>query len=557
MKNNITLVTGIFDLGRDNAGEGFKRPFTHYIMKFTELLRALKDYNLIVYIEERYKDIVLQNREPHNTQIRIKEIDDFRTQFPFYNRVTEIRKQEDWLKQASWLRESTQATMELYNPMVMSKMFLLHDEKIRNPFNSDYLYWIDGGLTSTVHPGYFHHDQVLEKLDSYTNKFLFLSFPYKDGGEIHGFERQKMNEFAQVDNVEYVCRGGFFGGHKDTISEANGLYYSLLSCTLDLGYMGTEESIFTLMSYQKPELFQRHMIESNGLVSKFFEDLKNYKPEELLIASKEYTGTNLYVITFNSPSQFEKLCESYTTQPGFISDTKNYLLDNSTDLSTTEEYLRICKKYNFEHIKKENIGICGGRQFIAEHFEATDSKYYIFLEDDMNLCDKKLANYPCSAGFLRHTDNLFFKLLKIMNKENFDFLKFSFTEFYGDNTTQWAWYNVPQDVRVKYWPNKPKLPKIGLDPSAPKTLFKNMGSIEGLTYITGEIYYCNWPQIVTRDGNKKMFLDVKWGHPFEQTWMSYIYQKTKENLIKPGLLLLSPIEHHRFEHYAKELRKEN
>ena len=54
-----------------------------------------------------------------------------------------------------------------------------------------------------------------------------------------------------------------------------------------------------------------------------------------------------------------------------------------------------------------------------------------------------------------------------------------------------------------------------------------------------------------------MFLDVKWGHPFEQTWMSYIYQKTRENLIKPGLLLLSPIEHHRFEHYAKELRKEN
>jgi len=447
--------------------------------------------------------------------------------------------------------------MELYNPMVMSKMFLLHDEKIRNPFNSDYLYWIDGGLTSTVHPGYFNHDHVLEKLDSYVKKFLFLSFPYTDGGEIHGFERQKMNELAQVDNVEYVCRGGFFGGHKDTISEANGMYYGMLGCTLEEGYMGTEESIFTLMSYQKPELFQRHAIESNGLVSKFFEDLKNYEPEELLIASKAYNGTNLYVITFNSPAQFEKLCESYTLQPGFISDTTNYLLDNSTDLSTTDEYLKICKKYNFEHIKKENIGICGGRQFIAEHFETTDSKYYIFLEDDMNLCDVKLANHSCRAGFSRYTDNLFYKLLKIMNKENFDFLKISFTEFFGDNITQWAWYNVPQDVRVKYWPNKPKLPKIGLDPSAPKTQFKNMGAVEGLSYITGEIYYCNWPQIVSRDGNKKMFLDVKWGHPFEQTWMSYIYQKTRENLIKPGLLLLSPIEHHRFEHYAKELRKEN
>jgi len=555
MKNNITFVTGIFDLGRNNAGEGFKRPFTHYIMKFTELLRALKDYNLVVYIEEQYKDLVLQNREMVNTVIRIKEIDEFKTSFPFYEQVSNIRKNEEWLKQASWLRDSTQATMDLYNPMVMSKMFLLNDEKIRNPFNSEYLFWIDGGLTNTVHPGYFYHDKVIEKLNSYAQKFLFLSFPYPDGGEIHGFCRQKMNEIAQVENVEYVCRGGFFGGHKDYISEANGMYYGLLSTTLNEGFMGTEESIFTLMSYQRPDIFQRHMIEGNGLVSKFFEDLKNYKEEELSVISKNYHGTSLYVITFNSPEQFNKLCESYVAQPGFIKETKNYLLDNSTDKSTSKEYLKICKKYNFELLKKDNIGICGGRQFIAEHFETTDSKYYIFLEDDMNLCPK--GTESCKCGFSRYSDNLYYKILKIMNKENFDFLKLSYSEFFGDNNVQWSWYNVPQTIREQYWPNKTKLPKIGLDPNPPKTLYKHINTCDGLSYISGEIYYCNWPQIVSREGNKKMFLETKWGHPFEQTWMSHIYQLTKINRIKAGLLLLSPIEHHRFAHYDKELRREN
>lgn len=555
MKNNITFVTGIFDLGRNNAGEGFKRPFTHYIMKFTELLRALKDYNLIVYIEEQYKDLVLQNREMVNTVIRIKEVEEFKSSFPFYEQVSKIRKDENWLKQASWLRDSTQATMDLYNPMVMSKMFLLHDEKIRNPFNSDYLFWIDGGLTNTVHPGYFYHDKVFEKLDTYVKKFFFISFPYPDGGEIHGFCRQKMNEIAQVDNVEYVCRGGFFGGHKDFISEANGMYYGLLSSSLSEGYMGTEESIFTLMSYQRPDIFQRHMIEGNGLVSKFFEDLKNYKEEELTVISKNYNGTSLYVITFNSPEQFNKLCESYVSQPGFIKETNNYLLDNSTNESTAKEYLKLCKKYNFEYIKKDNIGICGGRQFIAEHFETTDSKYYIFLEDDMNLCPKGME--PCKCGFSRHTDNLYYKILKIMNKENFDFLKLSYSEFFGDNNVQWSWYNVPQSIREQYWPNKMKLPKIGLDPNPPKTLYKNINTCDGLSYITGEIYYCNWPQILSREGNRKMFLETKWDHPFEQTWMSHIYQLTKINRIKAGLLLLSPIEHHRFVHYDKELRREN
>jgi len=357
-KSNITLVTGIWDLGRNNAGEGFKRPFSHYIVKFTELLAALKEYNVVVYIEEKYADLINNIRSPHNTVVRIKETNSFKEHFPFYEQVSNIRKTEAWLNQAGWLRESTQATMELYNPMVMSKMFMLHDEKIRNPFNTEYIYWIDGGLTNTVHPGYFSKDKVIEKIPEITDKFLFISFPYAEGGEIHGFERSKMNEYSQTKNVEYVCRGGFFGGNTRDMSEINGLYYGMLSNTLYSGYMGTEESIFTILSYTNPHLFHKHMIEGNGLVVKFFEDVKN-----LDIAQKDitifnnYTGTYSYVIGFNSPGQFEKLIESYLPQPGFFKDTKNILLDNSTDLTTTDDYLRICKKYNFEHIKQNNIGI--------------------------------------------------------------------------------------------------------------------------------------------------------------------------------------------------------
>ena len=54
-----------------------------------------------------------------------------------------------------------------------------------------------------------------------------------------------------------------------------------------------------------------------------------------------------------------------------------------------------------------------------------------------------------------------------------------------------------------------------------------------------------------------MFLTEKWDHPFEQTWMSYIFQETIKGNIKPAILMASPIEHDRFEHYDKELRKES
>jgi hypothetical protein len=559
MSKNITFVTGIWDLRRDSAGEGFKRPFQHYIDNFIKLLQA--DINMCVYIEKKYEDLVWQYRKKENTRVYIKEIDEFVHKFDFYDQVQKLRKDPQWSNQAEWLKNSTQATLELYNPMVMSKMFMLHDQSCFNPFNSDYLVWIDGGITNTVHPGYFTHDRVQDKLEQLLQKFLFLSFPYEGNNEIHGFDREGMNRYCDVEYVKYVCRGGFFGGHIDYIKQANGHYYGLLQQSLYEDYMGTEESIFTIMAHQRPEDYDRFILEDNGLIGMFFEHLKNDTVKtRITTTSKNKKNISnakiaLYVLTFNSPDQFEKLCISYLYHDKFITRTENYLIDNSTDLSTNEKYEALCNTYNFKRIKKDNIGICGGRQFAAEHFAETSCDYSIFLEDDMFIMPR--TSEVCPLGFPRYTDNFYHKLIGIMNKENYDFLKFSFKEFFGDNSTQWAWYNLPQVKRQEYFPYKTRLPKLGLDPNAPKTVFKNIKSFQGVPYADGEIYYCNWPQIVSREGNQKMFLDVKWAHPYEQTWMSYIYQQTKENKIQSAILLMSPIEHDRFVHYDKELRREN
>ncbi len=97
---------------------------------------------------------------------------------------------------------------------------------------------------------------------------------------------------------------------------------------------------------------------------------------------------------------------------------------------------------------------------------------------------------------------------------------------------------------------------MGLDPNAPKTKFNNIKSHNGIPYADGEIYYCNWTQLISRVGNRKMFLDTKFQSPFENTWMSFMYQETKKGILKGCLLLLTPVEHNRFDHYDGKLRKE-
>ena len=555
--NKVTFVTGLWNIKRDQLSEGWSRSFEHYLEKFDQLLKI--DANLIIFGEKELEDFVWERRNRENTQFIVRSTDWFVNDF--HTKIQSIRTNPDWYNQSGWLPESTQARLEMYNPLVMSKMFLLNDARIFDNFDSSHLFWIDAGITNTVHPGYFTHDKIHEKFDKLFNKFGFIAFPYAAEKEIHGFSYPKINQYAGG-NVKLVCRGGIFGGAKDSISDVNGLYYNVMNQTLNDGYMGTEESLFSILLYRHPDIFDYYEIESNGLIGKFCEDVKNDTHKVKNIQGKtsysdlKFDNSALYVITFNSPKQFETLLKSMELYDrNFIDKPKKFLLDNSSDLTTTERYIELCEEYGFEHVKKDNLGICGGRQWIAEHAQENKFDFYWFFEDDMFFYGGQ--DQVCKNGFTRKIDDLYNKSLQITKNHSLDFLKLNFTEFYGDNGTQWSWYNVPQNIREEYWPEKPTLPVQGLDPNAPRTKFNEIRSYKGVAFGIGEVYYCNWPQVVTKYGNEKMFLTTKWDRPFEQTWMSYIYQETKKDNIKPGLLMATPTEHDRFEFYDGKLRKES
>ncbi len=752
--SRITFVTALVDIKREDLqSSAFQRSFQRYLDVLSRLLINLVDKNLVIYIEEENRQFVQQFK---TEGIIFKDIScDWLRQTEYYKKIQKVRGKEGWKNQVGWLSQSTQACLELYNPLIFQKIHFLDDTSKENPFNSEFFVWIDAGIANAqAHPSYFSKPWFEERLIPKLQKFLFLCFPYANFQEIHGFNKEGMFKFCKTKLVDRVARATFFGGRKEQIHFLTKQYQRLAHETLNRGFMGTEESLFTILTYLYEDQINIEMIQRNGLVSSFFEDLqneeeaKNYMKkltigngsfsylgtriqqnpnvftifEEFfsrnqfdqvmeigtgfgglsmflkdqsdkmgakfitfeiseqkkmnLLANIEFVNrnidirvgdifnediietigdlisqygrtlilcdggnkirefnifsdflksgdvimahdfardgetfeaeikdtiwnwleiqerdirdccnknnledyfdnkfeeiawcckiksyqkkTDLYILTFNSPTQFERLAENIIeASSDMFEHSDKYVLNNSTDRSTDEKYRKLFKKYNFTEFKKDNIGICGGRQFIADHFSTTSNKYMIFFEDDMQLNCLKTKNQTCKNGFKKYHKNLYKDILRIMNKEGYDFLKLSFTEFYGDNSTQWAWYNVLQDKREEYWPEYSKLPEHGLDKNSPKTVFKNIKSLNGLPYADGEIYYSNWPQIITKEANKKMFLDTRWAHPFEQIWMSHFFQMTKRGELNPAILLLSPIEHDRFDNYDSYLRKES
>jgi hypothetical protein len=563
LNKDLTVVTGLWNIGRPG------RDFSHYIAHFKNFLEI--PVNMFIYIPAEYEYLVWEKRSRENTFVKIYELNDVKNMYdPFWDKTQNIRNNPEWFNQTGehgWLKGSPQAFLEWYNPIVQSKMFLLNDVTIWNPFNTEYFIWLDAGITNTVGGNYLIDHKALDKINPYLDSFLFLSYPYEAVDEIHGFNFNAMNRYAGR-KVEYVCRGGLFGGKKETINQANSLYYNLLERSLNEGYMGTEESIFTLMSYIEPEKYRRYALDGNGLVVKFIQalidDNVNLEPipeGRIHIAPKNLDTsklkTSLYMLTFNFPEQVRHTLETYkTNQPDFLNKTRKILIDNSNKQEAIQGNKQLCEEYGFEHIiTGENLGINRGRLYAAEHFQESDSDYYIFLEDDMGTYSPD--DQYCRNGFRHYIPNLYELIHKIMLKEEYDFLKLSFTEVYMDNHIQCSWYNVPQHIRTEVWPHYDKLPVQGLDPNCPHTLFNKINNIGGLSYTDGEVYYANWPMIVGKQGNQKMFLDTKWAHPYEQTWMSYMFQETLKENLNPAVLLASPIKHNRIIYYEAHERREN
>lgn len=562
-KSKLTIVTGLWNITR--AGRDFSDYITHF-KKFLEI-----DENLFIYVPQDLEYLVWEKRKRHNTSVKIYELDKIKNDIykPHWDKTQQIRTDPNWLEQAGWLPGSPQAVNEWYNPIVQSKMFFLHSASIWNPFESEYFVWLDAGITRTVYEKYLTDNKALSKLIPYLDSFLFLSYPYQADKEIHGFDYKAMNRFARNKRVEYVCRGGLFGGNKESINTANSTYYGLLQSTLNSGYMGTEESLFTLMAYNEPAKYRRFALDGNGLIVKFVEQLVNGKPElepvpEKALRTHKPTVYNLdkiktyvYILTFNFPQQLRTLLKSFKEHPEWLDRTQKVLIDNSTDPVAMEENQKIAEEYGFIHYKHfDNIGINGGRQYAAEHFDASDGDYYIFFEDDMCLHSKSETGY-CRNGFRKFVPDLFDKIHKIMIREKYDFMKLTYTEVYMDNNIQVSWYNVPADIRTSHWPDYDQLPVNGLDPNCPRTQLKTIEVFEELSVLAGEIYYCNWPMIVNKQGNRKMFLTTKWDHPYEQTWMSHMYQETVKGNLNPAVLLAAPINHNRIVWYKPEERREN
>jgi hypothetical protein len=544
MTASPTLVTGVFDLGRETLPPPFQRDPDHYRRHLPAVLSI--DCPMAVYTDAAHLDLVRALRGERPTEIHTVD-PAVLARHPLYAPVDAIRADPRWLAQAPWLPDSPQAALPGYAPVVLTKALWLYQQAQRNPFASSHVYWIDAGLAHTV-PGEWLSGEAFRRLAGLHDRFLLLAYPHAPEREVHGFDAEALARLSGVERTRWVARGGFFGGSAAQVGEVAARYSHRLEETLARGLMGTEESLLTLLSYAEADLFDLQFVGADGLIWPFFAQLAAGWPGHGA-GGRALAGElcETWFVSYNAPLQFERLLDSIErADPAMLRTARRVLINNSTDRSTFDHYDALCARHGIEQVREGNRGINGARIHAADLFHRGGRHAMFWFEDDMLLVPEDGAK-TCLNGLARHVHGLSGVSAAILQREFADYVKLSFTEVHASHAVQWGWSNLGDAAREHYFPGRVDIPRAA---------FGAIQSLDHAPYAVGEAYYSNWPQIITRRGTERLFFDERKEPCFEQYWTARSFELLRQGRVKAAVLLASPVEHLRIQDYAQVERVE-
>lgn len=278
--DEITWVLAIININRTVHYGHYRKFEEDYIPE----VRKILTYNqpTVIRVQERYAYLL----EPYlhaRAKLEYTELEDLRT-WEFYDRIEAIRKTEEWQNGAGWLKDAPQAYSDLYNPIVMNKLFWVREAARSNPFNTKYFMWYDSGVcNSGVSAAQMPRLTRRMKAMMADSRFFITCDPYPDGGEIHGCDRKLHQKFCQGAHTMFVCKGAVFGGDRDLIERYTEAYHDTITRTLAEKCLGTEETIFSILRYTHPHLtnwFRSSMDESpfdTWMCAFFHDDFPGHK----------------------------------------------------------------------------------------------------------------------------------------------------------------------------------------------------------------------------------------------------------------------------------------
>tara|TARA_B100000287_G_scaffold425876_1_gene472903 strand:- start:1822 stop:2631 length:810 start_codon:yes stop_codon:yes gene_type:complete len=247
---SATLVTALYDINRENEGDG--RKFSEYLSWFKETLKI--PTSMVVYVDHSLVDFVSESRKGLPTKIIPQKLDEV----PYYF----LREDIDKILSSSEYKERIkdpqrlECINSLYNIIIFSKFQWVKRSIEEDHFNSDVFLWLDAGLSRLFYE-------------------VPLTDPYPSINALGAFKSNKDKAIIQTsmsyypdlvnangcseeyfwDNRSWVM-AGLWGGYKEPMIKFCDLIDDTLQNKMIGGRMINNEQIAMAYVYKNnPELF--------------------------------------------------------------------------------------------------------------------------------------------------------------------------------------------------------------------------------------------------------------------------------------------------------------
>jgi len=244
-----TVITALYDIGRDKNGDG--RTIDQYLEWFAKTLKL--NVPMVIYTEEKFQTFI-EKQKQNNLKIIVKPL----SQIPYYKYNSKIISilNDPIYKSKIVDPNRIECNLSLYNIIQYSKFDWIVEAIQNNYFDTDYYFWMDAGCSR------FFQDVNLDK--EWPNNYNILS---KDKFNIQGNSNTVFYKINDIENYVWdsncILVGTLFGGTKNVCIDMARRVNEQFELYLNNNIVNNEQIILGYIYKNNPELFNVY-IELSG-----------------------------------------------------------------------------------------------------------------------------------------------------------------------------------------------------------------------------------------------------------------------------------------------------
>jgi hypothetical protein len=250
---SVTIVTAFFDIQRDTRGDG--RTIDEYLQWIQKTLQL--NCNLFIVTESKFVPFMKEHRPHYPTYIKEDRLENA-SYYKYLPQMKNILESTEYKKCIAYPNR-VECVLPEYNVIQYSKFGWLEEAIRINPFQTDYFFWMDAGISRFFgdvdirlpYPGRLPSNQfIIQKrhdLDTYTIDDTFL---------------------WKADNL---VKGTMFGGHKESLLCISKKVEEVFESMLSQQIVNNEQIALAIVYHKNKELF--HIVEDSHTHLQLFKHL--------------------------------------------------------------------------------------------------------------------------------------------------------------------------------------------------------------------------------------------------------------------------------------------